>query len=626
MADVPPIMLEVQANVKNLEVGIKTAIEKLTSLEAHTNSAGNATKELSAKTIAAGTVMGQTFMQLGEKALSFAKDTLTAFTTVGNETRSMQRVLGGTAEEMSRLRFVAEEVGVSSDTLVRSFRILSGHLAKNDTQAKSLGISYRDVNGAILPTSQLLMNLSDRFAAMPPGLERTALAVKAFGRGATEMLPLLSLGSARIAELSATADKLGLTLSGADLAAVKEYSLKQKELHAAIQGVQLTIGRELMPQMTELVKYTTDTIIPRIKDFVDGLTGKGGLSDSLSGSALAAYNWGQSIRGIIGYVISFHKELEITAGIMVTMWAVNKVAAAINTIIALYKGLVIALNLVKAAAITTGVAEAFAMNPLLGVGAAAIAGGLLYATEKIISSHQSALPNSAYMPPTGAPQAVYHTAAEVLPSGSSSTTTGTTTGTTKTKKLTAKQRAAALLAQYAAEIKALSGQRGTIDAQFALAESRATTSQDKLSAALPFLEQAKALVAAAQAEEKKTLKTKAHAAAVVALNAAIAEQAKIQKEVTNQLANIADETAKAAAAQAKLNEEIAKANSSFTAANSWLASQTRQAGPQSSNFGGFIEVPVVIDGQVVFRATQRYSLLNNRRNVANGLATSNSLI
>ena len=624
MADVPPIMLEVQANVKNLEVGIKTAIEKLTSLEAHTNSAGNATKELSAKTIAAGTVMGQTFMQLGEKALSFAKDTLTAFTTVGNETRSMQRVLGGSAEEMSRLRFVAEEVGVSSDTLVRGFRILSGHLAKNDTQAKSLGISYRDVNGAILPTSQLLMNLSDRFAAMPPGLERTALAVKAFGRGATEMLPLLSLGSARIAELSATADKLGLTLSGADLAAVKEYSLKQKELHAAIQGVQLTIGRELMPQMTELVKYTTDTIIPRIKDFVDGLTGKGGLSDSLSGSALAAYNWGQSIRGIIGYVISFHRELEITAAVMVTMWAVNKVAAAINTIIVLYKGLVVALNLVKAAAITTGIAEAFAANPLLGVGAAALIGGIMYEAQKYIDSHQSALPNGVYVAAQGGPEAVYHTAPEALPLDSQPPKT--TTSTTKTKKLTAKQRAAALLAQYAAEIKALSGQRGTIDAQFALAESSATTSQDKLSAALPFLEQAKALVAAAQAEEKKTLKTKAHAAAVVALNAAIAEQAKIQKEVTNQLANIADETAKAAAAQAKLNEEIAKANSSFTAANSWLASQTRQAGPQSSNFGGFIEVPVVIDGQVVFRATQRYSLLNNRRNVANGLATSNSLI
>jgi acyl-CoA reductase-like NAD-dependent aldehyde dehydrogenase len=87
----------------------------------------------------------------------------------------------------------------------------------------------------------------------------------------------------------------------------------------------------------------------------------------------------------------------------------------------------------------------------------------------------------------------------------------------------------------------------------------------------------------------------------------------------------ADAAKKAAERFEQANREMQKMNT-LSKSQGWLAALTRSAGPTQENFGGFIEVPVVIDGQTVFRATQKYSLINNRRNVSNGLATSGSLI
>ena len=627
MADNQTVYIEFKGDVSGLQSALKQVEGSFKAVDKQLKETNADTKTMSATMVAAGGVMANVFTKLAGEALKFGKEFITAYVDVGKEVRSLQRVLGGSAEEMSRLRFAAEEVGVGTDTLVRGMRILSTHLSANDKQAKQLGITYRDTNGQLLPSTEIIARVSDRFSTMRPGLERTNLAVKAFGRSATEMLPLLSLGGEKIRELGAEADKLGLTMSGKDLQAVKEYSMNQRHLKAAIQGVQLTIGRELVPMLTKAMQYVIDNVIPNFKAMADGLVGKGGVSESLSGSAKTFYTWGSYLRGVITVIKDFRTQLLIIGGVLTTMWAVNKVTAAVGAIVAIISTLTAAWTGVTAAATAAAVAEDVASGGTLTVvqaaaGAAALAGvgALIYkVTQKV--KEQAA----QFDVPTGTPQAISGGGAPDLTAPNLDVPKLTTGGTkTKGKSRYEKEKA---------KLDALMEGLNTYKSNLAVSLSNASSDQARLTLERSGLNQIKNMIELLRAEEKKTRGTKAHHLALQDLNKALMEQARLQNMVANTTDKIAAAHAKAAEKAkkqaeetARMNREIARLNSSFTANNSWLAAQTRASGPQRENFGGFIEVPVVIDGQTVFRATQKYSLLNNRRNVANGLTTSGSLI
>lgn len=90
----------------------------------------------------------------------------------------------------------------------------------------------------------------------------------------------------------------------------------------------------------------------------------------------------------------------------------------------------------------------------------------------------------------------------------------------------------------------------------------------------------------------------------------------------------AKDSARAAREQAAAFRSVADAMNLITNAyarnQSYLAATQRVSG--AGGAGTFVEVPVIIDGQVLFRVTQKASLLNNRRNATNGLARSGSVI
>jgi F0F1-type ATP synthase membrane subunit b/b' len=133
-------------------------------------------------------------------------------------------------------------------------------------------------------------------------------------------------------------------------------------------------------------------------------------------------------------------------------------------------------------------------------------------------------------------------------------------------------------------------------------------------------------VAQAALEERKTRGTKAHHQAMLTLNKAIREQTSLQKEANKVMAEAAKNSHETAKATADVNRQQAMLNTTMTASNSWLAAQVRTAGVTAAQQNSFIEVPVIIDGQTLFRVVQKHSLVNNRRNVSNGLARSGSTI
>jgi hypothetical protein len=150
-----------------------------------------------------------------------------------------------------------------------------------------------------------------------------------------------------------------------------------KILSAELENTKLVIGEALLPIVLELATAFSQNVIPLIKQFANGLTGKDGVNESLTESELAARAWGERVRKVIEIVVSLKDELIAVAAVLATVFVVSKIAAAVQATIVLITSLIKAYNLLKASAIVAGVASAFALNPLLGVGAVALAAGVL---------------------------------------------------------------------------------------------------------------------------------------------------------------------------------------------------------------------------------------------------------
>lgn len=109
----------------------------------------------------------------------------------------------------------AEKSGVSADTASTAIAKLSVKVGEardgNEEAAKAfqrLGIALTDAQGNIRSTEDVLLDISNRFAAIPDATERARLAVDLFGRSGVELSGFLSQGSEAIRQLVADADKI----------------------------------------------------------------------------------------------------------------------------------------------------------------------------------------------------------------------------------------------------------------------------------------------------------------------------------------------------------------------------------------------------------------------------------
>lgn len=280
--------------------------------------------------VSAGVLGGLAAMDLGRKAIGFATDTVNAFGDLGGQTLKLQRYMGGTAEDASRLGHAFTMTGIDSDTAGKSLGILSKHLTANDAAAKSLGTAYRDAHGKLLPMGQILPSIAQQFSTMPNGPEKTALAMRLFGRAGVSMLPFLSKGAKGIKELQEQSDALGTTLSGDDLDAVKENTKAKRTWGEAVKGLQVSLGRELYPALTAVTKFLSGSVVPVIRTVVTWIKEH---KDAVG-----------LVVGVIGAAIAAFKVWSITMAIFNAIAAANPIGLVVIAIAALVAGIIYAWN------------------------------------------------------------------------------------------------------------------------------------------------------------------------------------------------------------------------------------------------------------------------------------------
>jgi hypothetical protein len=342
-----------------------------------------------------GKVGAAAFATAGVAAVAFGKKSVDTYQNVGRETLKLQRYIGGTAEDASRLRFAAQMSGLSVDDLakglgkfskslvgasdktkvmryrtdvatgawkkqttivrdaagafhtitkmvpVTKIQMLSRVVSVTNPLVAKLGFAIKDAHGKLLPMSVLLPKVADKFKEMPNGTEKTALALTLFGKSGMTLLPFLNKGAKGIEELTKQSDKLGNTMSGKDLDAIKAATKAKREWQATITGVQIQLGRYLFPAVAKV-----STSLLKLSGFVE--------------------RNGAVMKPLIATV----------AVLAATVWAVNKASMAWA---ATQKALAVATKVLAAAQWVLN--AAMRANPILLVVTlvAALAAGLIYA-------------------------------------------------------------------------------------------------------------------------------------------------------------------------------------------------------------------------------------------------------
>lgn len=194
--------------------------------------------------------------------------------------------LGVGVEALSKLDYAAKLTGVSQETLATSIRRLSGTMADamagNEAAQKQfadLGVSITDASGQMRSADSVLADLSDAFAAMPDGAEKTALAVDMFGKSGADMLLMLNGGSAGLRALADEAAALGLVLDDKTVTAAGTFNETLDRIFAISEGLQMQLAAALAPTLQMIADKVLElanwfnSLSPEMKETIAQIAG-----------------------------------------------------------------------------------------------------------------------------------------------------------------------------------------------------------------------------------------------------------------------------------------------------------------------------------------------------------------
>ncbi|MEM7301921.1 MAG: hypothetical protein AAF468_12615 [Pseudomonadota bacterium] len=234
-------------------------------------------------------------------------------------TKTAQKI-GIPVEELSKLAHAADLSGVSFQSLQNAVGRLSQNITDSITgmategsrALESLGISLKDASGATRSTSEIIGDIAERFSTMRDGSEKTAIAMRVFGRAGRDMIPLLNQGRDGLRAMTDEAQRLGLDLTQRTGQAAERFNDNLTRMGAALRGVGLIALERIAPAMAAL----TDRLV--------AATTQGGMLENVANVLAGAFN------GLVRVVMAVINNMDILVQWFKVFVALKIAAAALK--------------------------------------------------------------------------------------------------------------------------------------------------------------------------------------------------------------------------------------------------------------------------------------------------------
>jgi len=158
--------------------------------------------------------------------------------------QDLSQKVGIGVRELAGYKLAAEQSGTSLEAVAKGVKKLSTYMVEHGDKLKAAGITAKDADGA-------LQQLSEVFANMPDGVQKTALATQLFGKAGMDMIPMLNLGAKGLAEAteksSAYAKQLAELAPKAD-----KFNDSMAQLKLNAQGFGMSIASPIVDGLNKI--------------------------------------------------------------------------------------------------------------------------------------------------------------------------------------------------------------------------------------------------------------------------------------------------------------------------------------------------------------------------------------
>lgn len=237
--------IKLQIAINNQTAKIKENESELRKVTGQLDNYGNEADEAADKTSIFGDVFKGAFLSnMATQALSFVVNKLKELATQALETADelvrMSSVTGFSTDELQKMTFVGDDLGVSMETQASAMKKLINNMseAKKESGAayeafKTLGINVTDSNGKLKDSKKIYYEVLDALKKVTNETERDAIAQDILGKSATELNPIIEAGGDVLEKLGEQAEKSGAVMSEDAVAALDSFGdgidhLKQK--------------------------------------------------------------------------------------------------------------------------------------------------------------------------------------------------------------------------------------------------------------------------------------------------------------------------------------------------------------------------------------------------------------
>lgn len=240
------------------------ASQAIAQLEKLNKSTGNIDTKLSKAGAAlkgafAGAAIGAAIQQTVSALLNTAE--------AMDEVSKSAAKFGIATEDLIGLKQAAEFSGVSFGALETGFKRLSSAMADVSSgragdapdTLKQLGINVKNADGTLRSSADVFRDLADQFSKMPAGAEKTAAAVRVFGRAGADMIPLLNEGAEGLAEFTKQTEELGLAFNDTSGAMAEQFNDNLTKLGQASEGAKTQLMVGLLPALVEISNAFADS-------------------------------------------------------------------------------------------------------------------------------------------------------------------------------------------------------------------------------------------------------------------------------------------------------------------------------------------------------------------------------
>lgn len=242
-------LIETTAQLKDLEKQYKNCAPQMEAFATKTKQAAEATKGVSAAAGAAVAGLVAMTVKSAQAADELATDA---------------KVTGFTVEELQKLKYAADRVDVSYDTMKGSISKLTKQMASGNAAFATLGISITNADGSMRAATDVWYEAIAALGEIQNETERDALSMELFGKSAMEMAGIVDDGGAALKSLGEEAEETGTIMSGDAVNDTVKFNDAIDKLKAtasqSFMKAGATLAETLLPALEKLVEIVSKVL------------------------------------------------------------------------------------------------------------------------------------------------------------------------------------------------------------------------------------------------------------------------------------------------------------------------------------------------------------------------------